>query len=420
MGRRSYPLDTKTLQSLSPFGGLNPEQLELLAGNLNVEIAESHELLLEVGDTVKFQFFLLQGTVQMESPDGGESEITGGTPQASQPIARLIPRQFKVTAVGEVHYLQVASELMPHVLSQVIENQEMDGYDISEGSLHIVEGDTEEILTKSLLHDLEHDNLVLPSLPDVAIKVGHAMNDDTSDAHTIAKIVQSDPAITAKLIWAANSAYYGGSSSVESCSDAVVRLGMRITHNLVLSYVVWDLFQVKSRALQRRMQLLWRHSRKVAAICHVLAIRDRRFKPEDAMLIGLLHDIGVAAILQQVAKYPDLSADPKAVDHAVAHLRGVIGSKILEKWGFSQEFVTTALEAEDWMRADSKEPDYCDLVIVAQIHSFIGNRDAPQVPPLDEIPALARLGLGELEPKQSLKILGAAAKQIEESEQLLA
>ncbi len=419
MSRHSYPLSPKVLKALPPFSKLKPEQLELLASNLKVEIGRRGDVLLEYGDTAQFQLFLLQGMVLMETPDGDETEISGGTLQALQPIARLIPRQFRVTALNEVHYLRVPTELMPRVISQLLENQRLQGYEVAEGSLNELGVNREYVLTQNLLNALEHGQLVLPSLPDVAIRVGRAINDQTSDAQTIAKIVQADPAITAKLIGAANSAYYGGSDPVESCSDAVVRLGMRVTHNLVLAYVVWDLFYVKYKALQLRMRELWRHSCRVAAICHVLALNDKRFKPEEAMLIGLLHDIGVAAILQQVSKHPDLASDPDAVEHAITHLRGRIGGAILEAWGFGQEFVTVALEAEEWMREGQKGVGYCDLVIVAQLHSFIGEKKVPQTPPLSKIPALARLGLGELGPEQSIRILDAAAHRIKESEQLL-
>jgi HD-like signal output (HDOD) protein len=242
--------------------------------------------------------------------------------------------------------------------------------------------------------------------------------DETSDANTIAKIVQADPAITAKLIGAANSAYYGGSEPVHSCSDAVVRLGMKVSHNLVLAYVVWELFRVKSRALQQRTRELWHHSNKVAAICYVLARNYRRFNADEAMLIGLLHDIGVAAIVNQTTFYPDLAMDKKSMDHAIANLRGPVGSSILEVWNFRNEFVIAAREAEDWMRNDRDKPDYCDLVLVAQLHGLVGTEQAINLPPLNEVPALKRLGLEELTPKQSLKILAAAETLIEDTENL--
>ena len=98
MSRPSYLIDTKALKSLSPFNGLNAEQLELLAGGLRVEVAKRNEQLLELGDSEQFQLFLLKGQVRMENPEGGDSEITGGTPQATQPIHTVHSSESRANA----------------------------------------------------------------------------------------------------------------------------------------------------------------------------------------------------------------------------------------------------------------------------------------------------------------------------------
>ena len=71
------------------------------------------------------------------------------------------------------------------------------------------------------------------------------------------------------------------------------------------------------------------------------------------------------------------------------------------------------------MRDNGVNADYCDLVIIAQLHSFVGTDMAMQVPPIHKIPALKRLDLGELTPRSSLKILEEAKDQISEAEALL-
>jgi len=71
------------------------------------------------------------------------------------------------------------------------------------------------------------------------------------------------------------------------------------------------------------------------------------------------------------------------------------------------------------MRRPDGPPDYCDLLIIAQLHSFVGTDHALAVPPLDQVPAMPRLNLGELTPHHSLAILEAAQEQIEETEALL-
>jgi len=107
----------------------------------------------------------------------------------------------------------------------------------------------------------------MPSLPEFAIKIGRALEDETSDAECIAKIVQTDIAITAKLIKAANSVLYIGREPVETCVGAVVRLGVNTTHKLVLSFALRELFCSKNFMTQKYMHQLWYHSAEVAALC---------------------------------------------------------------------------------------------------------------------------------------------------------
>ncbi len=135
------------------------------------------------------------------------------------------------------------------------------------------------------------------------------------------------------------------------------------------------------------MKALWKHSTHVAAICSVLAEFTKRFDPEHAMLAGLMHDIGIVAILNYIEGYHSEELQPATVDHAIDSLRAQTGGMILRKWGFATDFIVTALEAEEWMRNKGPEPDYCDLVVVAQLHSMVGTDRALSLPAIDQIPA---------------------------------
>ncbi len=411
--------DIHTLRTFLPFQELRQDQLTLLSHHLQVETAPPGVLLIERDSREDFLFFLSDGRVRLEAEDGKTIEVQSGSDQARRPIAQLVPRKFRVTSITPIRYLRIPPGLIPRLDPETKKGRLLFGYEVLEGGTWAKQADTEHQLTFQLYQDLKNDRLVLPSLPEVAIRVGQAVEDQSSDAKRIADIIQNDPAITAKIVKAANSAFYGSSNPVHSCSDAVVRLGMRVTHNLVLAYTMRDLFQPRSRLLQQRMEELWQHSTQVAALCYVLAKQSKFFNPDEAMLIGLLHDIGVAAIINQAANYPALASSSDALDHATTHLRSPIGGAIMEAWHFPEEFVQATLEAEEWLRNGRQEPDYCDLLIVAQLHSLVGTDRALTVPPLNEVPALARLGLGELTPKQSLMLLEAAVGQIERTELLL-
>ena len=271
-----------------------------------------------------------------------------------------------------------------------------------------------------LYNDLRLEKLDLPTLPEVAVRIGRAVKDDTRDASRIAEVIQTDPVITAKLIRVANSAYYGGMQPLNSCEGAVVRLGIDTTHNLVLTFALQDLFHSKSATLKKRMRQLWKHSTRVAALCFVLAKQTRTFPPDQALLAGLIHDIGEIAILTYLGKYTaQESLKEEQVDSVVTALRGQVGGMILRYWDFAPEFVSVAMEAEDWRRDPGPDPDYCDLVIVAQLHSFVGTPRMTSLPTLNELPAFTKLPLGELTPQNSLKILDEAQEQIRTAETLV-
>ena len=274
-------------------------------------------------------------------------------------------------------------------------------------------------LANRFLEDLENDRLILPSLPDVAMRVASVLENGISDADSIAEVIQTDPAITIKLIKAANSAMYGRCLPVETCAAAVVRLGSALTHKLVLSLSMRELFTTESPQLQRRMRKLWKHSTEVAALCYVMARRDTRFNPEQAMLVGLLHDIGVVAILNYIDKFPVEVTLPEIIDDAVKSLRARTSSMILEKWRFPREFTVAAFEAEDWMRDTGGVPDYCDLLVTAQLHSFVGTDGARQLPMINETTAYTRLDLGDLTPDFSLKFRPEEHEKIGQAEALL-
>lgn len=416
----SHP-EIEQLLSFIPLQALNQGQLEALSKAIEILEMPPGQTLIERGSNDNASYYLLEGELRLIAADGRQSKVQSGTGSAHSPLAQLRPRHYDVFTLTDIKYLHIDNELIDKISTEtptITGNSGVAGYEVS-GDTEEASTEFEDTITSRFLADLESDELSLPSLPEVAVRIGRALQDNVSDADQIAQLIQTDPVITAKLIKAANSALYGRRVPVESCSGAVVRLGSDVTHKLVLSYALRDLFKSDSGLLQRRMKELWKHSTKVAAICYVLAKHDRRFNPEHAMLAGLLHDIGIVAVLNYARTFPFEALQPEVIDQAVRHLRAQVGGMILRKWGFAMDFIVAALEGEEWMRNQGPVPDYCDLVIVAQLHSFVGTEHALSVPAIQDVPALVRMGLGELGPRKSLAILEQADEQIKHAESML-
>lgn len=410
--------EISVLRKFIPMNDWSREQLELLSSVVEINLAESGKTLIRLGTNDEQSYYLISGKVLFTAKDGKTKIMDSQDGQINHPLSQLLPRKYQVTCLSDVEYLRIDNYLIYEAVAPQEPTGLPYGYEIGEEG-HAADDNLTNRLSRQLEQDLKLDRLKLPSLPEVASKLSHAIQDESSDADTIARIIQSDPAITAKIVKAANSAFYGSQQPVESCAKAVVRLGTRVTHNLVVHYTSRDLFQTKTNLLNQRMHELWKHSIRVAAICYVLAKRFKQFDADEAMSIGLLHDIGVAAILSHASGYPEMASDPAAIDLAIEQLRAPFGSHLLKTWRFADGYILATKEAENWMRKNAGAPDYCDLLIVAQLHSFVGTEHALSAPPLDQVPAMSRLNLGELTPHRSLAILEAAQEQIEETEDLL-
>jgi HD-like signal output (HDOD) protein len=137
------------------------------------------------------------------------------------------------------------------------------------------------------------------------------------------------------------------------------------------------------------------------------------------MLAGLMHDIGAIPILTGAAHYPRVADSDVLLDRVLERLRGDCGAMILRKWEFAPEFVDVALHAEDWQREGGTRPDYTDVVIIAQMHSYIGTPRIADIPRIDTVPAFQKMAVGDLSPRMSLKVMDEAEEEINGMQQLL-
>jgi HD-like signal output (HDOD) protein len=405
-----------TLKQFQPLDRLEDIQLELLARSLSIHSAGKGTTLIQEGDGAHFSLYLLRGRLQLSSADGRVTEIDDASAQSRSPIANLIPRRYTVETLSTVDYLMVDGDLLQGLIRQ--DNEGISSTEISSGAPYD-QAATENVLTTTLMQDLENDCLVLPSLPDVAVRLGRAMRDENTNARKLAHVIQTDPAITTKLIRAANSPLYTGITPVDSCAAAIIRLGADTTHKLVLTFALRELFNTRSQVLKRHMRQLWEHSVKVSALSFILAKITDEFNPEHALLAGLLHDIGNVAVLSYAERFPDVAHDDEKLEQVMSDMRGTIGGAILRDWGFIEDLIQVAEEAENWMRTHEGKADYADLVIIAQLHTYIGTPEMANLPTLDQVPALQKFDIGELTPKLSLKILDKAEEKIARAESML-
>lgn len=268
-------------------------------------------------------------------------------------------------------------------------------------------------LTEQIMEELGAGTVELPSLPDVVWRVRAAVADENVSVNKLAVILQVEPSITARIIQIANSAAFVHHKPVDSCHAAISRLGLDTVRDLVTCLAMNSVFADERAPLRRQIKDLWAHSRHIAAIAGVLGGVTPRISPEKAMLAGLTHDIGELILLRYAGNYAELVAQPALLTHCLASLRGMLGSMVLHRWNFDPEIAAVPEHAEDWLRDTGDAIDYCDIVIVAQMHALFGNPQRPDdLPAMTDMPAFRKLPVSKLGADGSLEILNQARDEI--------
>jgi HD-like signal output (HDOD) protein len=250
-----------------------------------------------------------------------------------------------------------------------------------------------ESLKVELVTAIKKDQITLPTLPEVALQVRDAASDPDASVASLSDVLNTDAALSARVVKVANSPMLRGNHPIEDVKMAVGRLGLDYTANLATGLAMEQMFQATSDAVDQRMREVWTRSTEVAGICHALCKHYTSLKPDQATLAGLIHKIGVLPILTFAEEsHTELLDDPVMLDMVINDLSPAIGSLILKTWDFPLDIVQVPKEHVNFARRVEKV-DYSDLVMVSVLQSYIGSSHPYTQLDWTQISAFDRVGL---------------------------
>jgi len=264
-----------------------------------------------------------------------------------------------------------------------------------------------------LTEDLTQNRIALPTLPEIALQVKKVIDNEQSTPAQIARIIGSDAALCMRLLRVANSVIYRSRYPVRNIQDGISRLGIKQVHNIVNILVMEQLYQMASiKSLRPHLNRLWLHSTRVSAIAAVLARRYSQISPEQAMLGGLIHDVGILPILSRAESYPGIFNYPQIMNAVIADLHGDIGYSILESWRFPLEFAIAAAQHDNLNHNSAIGPNLVDIIQVANLLNYVGTDHPHTAVDWNTVPAFTKLGVT---PAIGIAILKDAEAEIQET-----
>jgi HD-like signal output (HDOD) protein len=228
-----------------------------------------------------------------------------------------------------------------------------------------IESNDCEVLHGLLQQRLANDELAVPLLPEMALRVVRAGSQGLTNAQQLADIINADPALTGYVLRIAASAPQRPASPIVSLSHAVAWLGFDEVANIAFTLALQGrMLDVKGQ--QRKARRLWRHSLASALwsrqLAHLLA-------QEAAMcyLCGLLHDIGKVVALgavHELVQHAGMKLAGEGYDRLIETFHRGIGARVVAAWALPPP-VSIVISQWEAYAAAGPAPFECNVVNVA-------------------------------------------------------
>jgi HD-like signal output (HDOD) protein len=278
------------------------------------------------------------------------------------------------------------------------------------GNLRAGESDRDAVIRKLSL-EVAAGDVHLPSLPDIAARVQKVLEDPRAPRTRVTQVIGADAALAARIIRLANSAFLNPSTErIFDLQQSVTRLGTQLVRCTAMSFSLQQMeFGNGQGKLKPHIRELWRMGALVASIAYVLARETRAAKPDEALMTGLMHNIGNLYITVSAPRVADGGAESEAWETLMREWHPRIAGSILKHWKFPAAIVAAVVDQNNENRALEETGGLTD-VLIASI--ALGSRVFRSEPIDDAVttgPCFQRLGLGAGDSKQ---LLAAAALQI--------
>lgn len=223
----------------------------------------------------------------------------------------------------------------------------------------------------------------LPCLSSTYERLMTVLGTPGASAADVADVVSKDVVLTAKVMQLVNSGFFGSAGKADSIVDAVTCLGIDVVRALVATIEAFDGF--KSTFDETQIQGVFRHSLRVAELARAIASYEGLSvsEQEDALLAGMLHDIGKLVLADA---YPDryrealVSAGDTWPDQALERYtigasQAEVGAYLLGLWGF-QIHIVEAVAFHDC--PDACQAPVFSLTTIVHVANVLADEPAGQ------------------------------------------
>ncbi|MFZ6692555.1 HDOD domain-containing protein [Undibacterium sp. SXout20W] len=247
-------------------------------------------------------------------------------------------------------------------------------------------------------NELSNKKLIFPTSLAATMKIRKALSQPDISNNVIARIIGSEPVLSAKVLHLCNTAAFNPQSRViNDLRGATMLLGFAAVRNLAIAVGMKQLAENKfNGTLGTQLEGLWRRSLRVSALAMVIARRHTKLSADKAMLAGLLHGIGKFYILNRAHHYQDLFTSEQILWNLIDQWHTSIGNAILEEWDIDEDIRNAVLNHRGYRPQIGHRVTVTDVLTVADFLDahFVAN-SIEQLDLTTAHPGLNALGIEE-------------------------
>lgn len=354
-------------------------RLRHLHNRWNMEFVDSGALAIERMQQRSYD--VLVADMRMPGMDGAKllESVSTQWPQTIRIILSGYAELEQIVRLVPFAHQYLSKPCQPHQLENVVERCLL---------LH-------ELLNQPHLRAIVGRIRKLPSLPSIYITLQNIARDERMTLADVAKLVAADSALAARVLQIVNSAFFRLAKRISNIEQAVSYLGFNAIRNLAMAVEVFSRWPGGACA-GLDLDKLQLHVNSVAAA--VRALTAKTPISDDAMLAGLLHDIGYWILAQEcpqeLSEAVELAVSSGIPLHAAeTRILGAshaeIGAYLLGIWGLPYPVVEAVAHHHQPERVNQADFDVLAAVVIA--HSLVTTDDATafggEIPPDPKIDA---------------------------------
>lgn len=395
-----YAQVSETASKVLPINELNAANRAAICNSAQIAVMQRNDQL-KPENSHRYLMFLIEGNVSMYNGKEEVGTLSAGSADSLKPLFSNKDDYQTLKSPGLAKIAKFGREQMDILLAEQQKNA------VSVVDVHVSELDN--LIFDEIRSKMDEKKLALASFSDSSSRILTSLAGNAGIPE-LAETIQTDPALSASIVRAAQRAEGAAGDSVQTIRGAISRLGVEATMEAITAQLKSNTVICKNPIVEDRFRRYIRRSLIAARLAIVITKDMPHLQQDEVVLNSMLADIGELAIITYANMHNDRITDAQEFTSCIDTLRTIVSQWILKQWNFPAAFIDSAVTSRDWYRNHQGEITMADVHTAALlvINSEMPESEQSSIPSANNLLLARRLQSAGIDLTSSAALMQAA------------